>query len=168
MSVSTAMAAVGPPPTRKKRSDRYIVISTKRTFSNAFTLNGLRGRVYKPHRQPPRRTPVNGPENTATRRQCRMNERARRLRPGSKSQAFTIWLTAPAKALREIRYYQSSAMAETSLLPFTAFARLVREIANEARNVKDEHHWEKHALVCLQLFTEHVMVMVFEMTYYSL
>ena len=97
-----------------------------------------------------------------------MNERARRLRPGSKFEVFTIWLTLSAKALREIRYYQSSAMAETSLLPFTAFARLVREIANEARNVKDEHRWEKDALVCLQLFTEHIMVMVFEMTYSSL
>jgi len=97
-----------------------------------------------------------------------MNERARHLRSGSESQAFTIWLTLPAKALREIRYYQSSAMAETSLLPFKAFTRLVREIANEAKNVKDEHRWEKDALVCLQLFTEHVMVMVFEMTYSSL
>ena len=97
-----------------------------------------------------------------------MNERARRLRPGSESQAFTIWLILSAKALREIGYYQSFAMAETSLLPFKAFARLVREITNEAKNVKNKHHWEKDALVCLQLFTEHVMVMVFEMTYSSL
>ena len=56
-------------------------------------------------------------------------------------------------------------MAETCLLPFRPFVELVREIASEARSVKDDHRWERDALVCLQLFTEHILVMIFEMTY---
>ena len=64
-----------------------------------------------------------------------------------------------------MRYYQSAAMAETCLLPFTPFARLVREIASEGMAVEDMHKWERDALICLQLFTEHILIMIFEMTY---
>src|SRR5271170_5023592 len=59
-----------------------------------------------------------------------------------------------------MRYYQSAAMAETCLLPFTPFARLVREIASEGMAVEDMHKWERDALICLQLFTEHILIMI--------
>ena len=111
----------------------------------------------------------NQPQSASTRRQHRMQEqaaRARRLHPGSKFPSFAISLTLSAKALREIQYYdQSAPMAETCLLPFQPFARLVKEIAHEVRTINDDHRWEKDALVCLQLFTEHILIMVFEMMY---
>jgi len=56
-------------------------------------------------------------------------------------------------------------MAEMCLLPFRPFVRLVREIASEAMTAEEEHRWERDALVCLQLFTEHILIMIFEMTY---
>lgn len=63
---------------------------------------------------------------------------------------------------------QISAMAEMRLLPFNTFVRLVREMASEARTVDYDHRWERDARVCLQLFTEHILIMIFEMTYSSL
>jgi len=59
-------------------------------------------------------------------------------------------------------------MAGQCLLPFKAFSNLVREIAFDAKTVPDEHRWERDALVCLQMFTEHILIMIFEMTYSSL
>jgi len=59
-------------------------------------------------------------------------------------------------------------MAERCLLPYRAFERLVKEIAHEAKTVEHDHRWEKDAIVALQLLTEHVLVMVFEMTYFFL
>ena len=76
-----------------------------------------------------------------------------------------IYLIALAKALREIRYYQSAAMAEAHLIPSRAFERLVKEIGEEART-DNPLRWEKDAIFSLQEITEHVLVMVFEMTYY--
>src|SRR5271155_325256 len=64
-----------------------------------------------------------------------------------------------------MQYYQSAAMAEMCLLPFRPFVRLVREIASEAMTAEEEHRWERDALVSLQLFTEHILIMIFEMTY---
>ena len=77
-----------------------------------------------------------------------------------------IYLIALAKALWEIRYYQSAAMAEAHLIPSHAFERIVKEISEEARTV-DPLRWEKDALFSLQEITEHVLVMVFEMMYYN-
>jgi len=68
-----------------------------------------------------------------------------------------------ARALREIRYYQSEAMDGRSLLSKLAFSRVVKEIA--AKGVFGvEYRWENDALVALQMATEHIMVMMFELT----
>ena len=50
------------------------------------------------------------------------------------------------------------------LLSKLSFSRLVREIA--ARGVFGvEYRWENDALVALQMATEHIMIMMFELTY---
>jgi histone H3/H4 len=140
---------------------------TKRAFRNVFAPS--HGRVYKPRRTAPAAPPPAGPQNARTRLQSRRNERARRLHPGSMFPALTS-LTSTARALREIRYYQSAAMAEALLIPFQPFVRLVREITADMRTIPTvfgDYRWEKDALVCLQTFAEHILVMIFEMTYGS-
>ena len=68
-----------------------------------------------------------------------------------------------ARALREIRYYQSEAMDGRSLLSKLGFSWVVKEIAT--RGVFGvEYRWENDALVALQMATEHIMVMMFELT----
>src|ERR1700733_8131884 len=78
------------------------------------------------------------------------------------------FLTALVKALREIRYMQSEAMSAAHVIPPAAFARLVKEIGDAAKTSADKNgiRWEKDALFALQECTEHVLVMLFEMTYY--
>jgi len=61
-------------------------------------------------------------------------------------------------------------MAEVCLIPFQPFVRLVQEITADVRSIPTvfgAYRWEKDALVCLQTFTEHILVMIFEMTYDS-
>ena len=78
-----------------------------------------------------------------------------------------------ACALREIRYYQSARMADKLLIPYKKFVMLVRELQQDileehvglVKAVDGKYRWEKDALVALQTMTEHVMVMIFEMTY---
>ena len=79
-----------------------------------------------------------------------------------------------AKALREIRYYQSAAMAESLLIPRRPFENLVREISHEikvdegrGKYFQGEFRWEKDAMYALQTMTEDILLMVFEMTYFS-
>jgi histone H3/H4 len=68
-----------------------------------------------------------------------------------------------ARALREIRYYQSEAMDGRCLLSKLGFSRVVREIAGGAV-LGAEYRWESDALVALQMATEHIMIMMFELT----
>jgi len=68
-----------------------------------------------------------------------------------------------AHVLREICYYQSEAMDRHYLLSKLGFSHVVKEIAaKEVFGV--EYRWENDALVALQMATEHIMVMMFELT----
>jgi histone H3/H4 len=51
------------------------------------------------------------------------------------------------------------------LISKSNFSRLVREIAREVTTGGVEHRFERDALVALQMATEHIMIMVFELTY---
>jgi histone H3/H4 len=69
--------------------------------------------------------------------------------------------------LREIKYYQSEATHDKLLIPYTKFVKLVREITQE---VSEEmgggpYRWETDGIVALQTMSEHVIVMIMEMTY---
>ena len=70
-------------------------------------------------------------------------------------------LTFLARALREIKYYQSNAMAESLMIPAGSFQRLVKEISD---TVYPNLRWEKDGIYALQTCTEHILVMFFEMT----
>ena len=45
------------------------------------------------------------------------------------------------------------------------FSRVVREIARDAATGGAEHRFESDALVALQMATEHIMIMIFELMY---
>src|SRR5436190_7872021 len=45
------------------------------------------------------------------------------------------------------------------------FSHVVREIAHDAATGGAEHCFESDALVALQMATEHIMIMIFELTY---
>jgi len=45
------------------------------------------------------------------------------------------------------------------------FSRVVREIARDVATGGAEHRFESDALVALQMATEHIMIMIFELTY---
>jgi len=73
-----------------------------------------------------------------------------------------------ARALREIRYYQSVAMDDSLMIPKKRFTLLVREISDMI--TRDNFgsrerglRWEADALTALQMMTEHVIVMLMEM-----
>ena len=70
-------------------------------------------------------------------------------------------LTFLAKALREIRFYQGEAMADKLLIPQASFHRVVKEVC---LHYHQGLRWERDALVALQMFTEHILTMFFEMT----
>ena len=63
-----------------------------------------------------------------------------------------------ARALREIRYYQSEVMDRHCLIGKRNFSR---DVATGGA----EHHFESDALVALQMATEHIMIMIFELMY---
>lgn len=80
-------------------------------------------------------------------------------------------LISVAKALREIRYYQSAAMADKLIIPQASFAKLVRQICHDIAYTAglgpEIKQWERDGLVSLQLATEHILTLIFEMTYCS-
>ena len=63
-------------------------------------------------------------------------------------------------------------MDESLLIPQKRFHMLVREITAEIRAeslfIAPELRWEKDALVALQMMSEHVLIMIMEMTYWIL
>ena len=67
--------------------------------------------------------------------------------------------------MREIRHWQSVAMAEAQLIPAKPFQRLVKEVSDEVSTCNGLR-WERDAVFVLQEYTEHVLVMLFEMMYY--
>jgi len=67
-------------------------------------------------------------------------------------------------ALREIKYYQSAAMAEFLVLPKYSFMRVVKEISDQHSPGYHRFRWQSDALTCLQMATEHILVLYMEMT----
>jgi histone H3/H4 len=68
-----------------------------------------------------------------------------------------------ARALREIKYYQSQARAEVLELPRAPFKRTVMEIALALFGKR--YRWEADAITAMQTMTEHILTMIFEMLY---
>ena len=58
-------------------------------------------------------------------------------------------------------------MAEAQLIPAKPFQRLVKEVSDEV-STRNGLRWERDAVFALQECTEHVLMMLFEMTYYIL
>ena len=56
-------------------------------------------------------------------------------------------------------------MAEAQLIPAKPFQRLVKEVSDEV-STRNGLRWERDAVFALQECTEHVLMMLFEMTYY--
>jgi len=140
------------------------MIKRKRVFQHVFKPQ--RRPVFKahPNRQPP--PPPPGLSHRAQDRyRCHQAKQAklRRYRPGSNiPHSVTFYMLA--KALRKIKYYQSEEMADALLLPYAAFVRVIKELTDEYG--PPGLCWERDtAVVALQMMTEHVLVMVFEMTY---
>src|SRR5437773_6522848 len=88
---------------------------------------------------------------------------------------YLVILLIVVRALREIRYWQSSYTAEMWCIPRSRFMLLCHEIqqdmvlrasAGVPGSFQGDFHWEKDALMALQLMTEHLLVMFFEMTYF--
>jgi histone H3/H4 len=71
-----------------------------------------------------------------------------------------------AKVLREIKYYQSDALADKLEIPKNKFALLIRQLLHD-RDPTKKYKIEKDALVALQYMSEHILVMFLEMTYVS-
>ena len=155
-------------------------VPRKRAFKGVFKPTSAK--CYKPKRSNnaitnPGRRGRNGvvqqPDNQRTHQ--------KKWHPGST--LCIVFVLTVARALREIKYYQSAVMDESVLIPKRAFQKLVREIS---QNMKSEFHdnfagvgvsnthrwsgeyrWESDALIALQLMTEHVLIMVMGMTYDS-
>ena len=85
-------------------------VPRKRAFRNVF--QPVRGKVYK---SPKQKQLEEARRRGQTQRQDKaQNARLQRLRRGSINLSYLkIYLIIIAKALREIRYYQSAAMAES-------------------------------------------------------
>jgi histone H3/H4 len=83
-----------------------------------------------------------------------------------------------ARALREIRYYQSETIAEDVLLPKKPFSLLVKELLQEEEirqkatamgpQPRPQKLIEADAVVALQLMSEHLLIDVFQMAYFNL
>jgi len=144
-------------PVPKKRVWRKVFSHVhKPTYgSHILEQRRTRGQVHPAGSQPA----INNPR---ARLEARRQEERRRLRSGSIFPLLKFLLMLLAKALREIRYYQSSVMAESLMIPAQSFKRVVQEICEK------QHpglRWEKDAVYALQTCTEHILVMFFEMTY---
>ena len=80
-----------------------------------------------------------------------------------------------ARALKEIRYYQSEIVAEDVLLPKKPFSLLVKELLQEQEirqratamgpHPRPQLMIEADAVVALQLMSEHLLTDVFQMAY---
>jgi histone H3/H4 len=76
--------------------------------------------------------------------------------------------------LKEIRHYQSAALADAAFFPRGAFAKVVKEAIEKAmypgpRSASDPkrpiYHIQRDALIALQIATEQLFTNVFEMWY---
>ena len=69
--------------------------------------------------------------------------------------------------MREIKYYQLEATHDKLLIPYAKFVKLVSEITEDVADKEGggPYPWEKDGIVALQTMSEHVIVMVMEMTY---
>jgi len=80
-----------------------------------------------------------------------------------------IWLMI-GRALHEIRFYQSNAAAESFMIPQKSFERLVRQVCEEVclecRIYDYGVRWEHDALIALEIMSEHVLTMSFELLYF--
>src|SRR5579859_5551149 len=137
----------------------------KRVFKQLFRPG--RSRVYKPGGTDPAKQVK---RNQRRRQQAAAGHQPRVSRPGSTSPMFVKLNTV--RALRGIKYYQASATAEMFLIPQVSFQRVVREIQQGPAlvevlnsNVHCSFRWERDALVALQIMSEHILVLYFEMTY---
>jgi histone H3/H4 len=73
-----------------------------------------------------------------------------------------------AVALREIKHYQKTATG--FLIPHSPFVRLVRELHDqlgEERPGIQSHRWQSSALLALHEMAEHLLVMYFELLYFT-
>ena len=125
-------------------------IPKKRAFRNIFKPAGPK--TYTPGKRQAPDTPI--------------ERRKARLHGGSTFLfLFVFSHLVVARALREIRYYQSEVMDGRCLIGKRNFSRVVREIAHDVATGGHEHRFESDALVALQMATEHIMIMIFELTY---
>ena len=126
-------------------------VPKKRAFKNIFKPAGPKS--YRPRKR-------HGPDTPAERHKTR-------LHAGSTFLFFSYFhpYLIVARALREIRYYQSEVMDGRCLIGKHNFSRVVREIACDMATKGSKLHFESDALVALQMATEHIMIMIFELTY---
>ena len=104
--------------------------------------------------------------------QAREREQDRRKRQWKRGSKYFIKdeLIVLAKVLHEIRYYQRLENWELVLLPWVSFKSLVQEIANNIKEGAPSHfqgvyRWEEDAISCLQIASEALLVMIFEILY---
>jgi len=142
-------------------------VPKKRAFKNLFRAG--RARIYKPG---------GNDKSKQTRRQETRQKRIEKklpIRKAGRGSMFllTVQLTI-VRALREIKHYQSAAAAEMLFFSRPRFAMLCREIQQdvvlrEEAGVggmhREDFRWEQDALIALQMCTEHVLTLFFEMTY---
>jgi histone H3/H4 len=106
---------------------------------------------------PPAPRPASLPNNRPAQRPRRTEESQPNQVPG-------------ARALFEIKKAQSDALAERFCIPHASFVKVVRGITEDSAaeiHGLGQLRWERDALVCLQLFSESFMTMIFEMWYAS-
>jgi len=75
-------------------------------------------------------------------------------------------------ALRDIRHYQSDAIAEAFFIPKAPFIKQIRKIMQDVLGITDKDFGnhdmlriERDALIALQLASEHFLTHLFEMLY---
>ena len=146
-----------------------LTVPKKRAFRNVFRPSHTQS--YKPGGQ----DPVRQERRTAERQRRRLaGQPIRNSAPGSNTVLLVISLIV-VRALREIHYWQSEYTAAMLCIPHSRFALLCREIQQDVvlrdnagvpGSFKGDFRWEKDTLLALQLMTEHLLVMFFEMTYF--
>jgi len=142
-------------------------VPKKRAFKN-FLRPG-RARIYKPG--------GNDANKQIQRRQRRQQRIAQQL-PVRNPLRGSMFLHAiqliVARALREIKHYQSAVASDMLFFSRPRFALLCREIQQDVELRKDagvigmrreDFRWERDALIALQMCTEHILTLFFEMTY---
>ena len=126
-------------------------VPKKQAFKNIFKPVGPKS--YRPKKR-------QGPDTPAKRHKTR-------LHTGSTFLFFSYLhpYLIVARALREIQYYQSEVMDGRRLISKHNFSCVVREIACDMATKGSKLRFESDALVALQMATEHIMIMIFELTY---